>query len=352
MNIDTNLQLENFSNINLEDPFFDSLKSNYQEFSNWFKRKSEEKAFVIKDEAGMIQGFVYLKEENEAITDVTPSLPSDRYLKIGTFKINAHGTKLGERFIKKAFDLAVAGKIKKLYVTVFSEHNALMNLFLRYGFKKVAEKATQNGVENVLLKEIGVVSENVENDYPMVSLQNNQYLLGIYPEFHTRLFPDSILNNEHSSIVNDVSHTNSIEKIYICKMKGLESLKRGDALVIYRTSDGQGSASYRAVATSLCMVEDVKSKNDFKTLSDFLIYCSSRSVFTKDELSSFYNTWSRMFVIKMTYNAAFKSRIIRKRLIEEVGLFEGNYWGFMPLNPSECHHVAKLGGIDDSLIFD
>lgn len=352
MNIDANLQLERFADINLDDPFFDTLKAGYQEFSNWFQRKAEEKAFVMKDELGMIQGFVYLKEENEAVEDVNPPLPFDRYLKIGTFKINAHGTKLGERFIKKAFDFATDRRIKKLYVTVFSEHEGLINLFLRYGFKKTAEKTTNNGIENVLLKIIGEVNGDIDQDYPIVSLRDNQYLLGIYPEYHTRLFPDSILHNEHASIVDDVSHTNSIEKIYICKMARVQSLKRGDALVIYRTGDGKGKAWYRAVATSLCMVEEMKTKSEFKTLSEFLNYCLSRSVFSEEELSEFYNTWNHMYVIKMTYNAALKNRIIRKRLVEEIGLSAQDYWGFMELTSSQYNEITKLGGVDDSLILN
>lgn len=352
MNIDANLQLERFADINLDDPFFDTLKEGYKEFSEWFQKKAEEKAFVMKDEQGFIQGFVYLKEENEEIDDVTPPLQYDKYLKIGTFKINAHGTKLGERFIKKAFDYAIAKHIRKLYVTVFSEHEGLINLFCRYGFNKVAEKATKNGVENVLLKEIGDVNGDIDHDYPVISLNNNQYLLGIYPEYHTRLFPDSILHNEHASIVDDVSHTNSIEKIYICKMARVQSLRRGDALVIYRTGDGQGPAWYRAVATSLCMVKEMKTKSSFNSLAEFLDYCLSRSVFTEEELTSFYNTWNHMYVIKMTYNAALRNRIIRKRLIQEVGLTENDYWGFMELNAGQFNEIARLGDVNDSLILN
>lgn len=140
MNLDRNLQWESFENINLCDPFFDGLKASYQEFSDWFRRKAKDKALIMKDEFGRIQGFMYLKEENEAINDVTPPMPFDRYLKIGTFKINGHGTKLGERFVKKAFDFSIARGIKKIYVTVFSEHENLIDLLARYGFKKSAEK--------------------------------------------------------------------------------------------------------------------------------------------------------------------------------------------------------------------
>lgn len=38
-----NLKFEYFSNISLNDPFFDSLKEDYEEFSDWFRRKSNER---------------------------------------------------------------------------------------------------------------------------------------------------------------------------------------------------------------------------------------------------------------------------------------------------------------------
>nr|VFK39259.1 MAG: hypothetical protein BECKTC1821E_GA0114239_100462 [Candidatus Kentron sp. TC] len=352
MNPDRNLQWESFENIDLGDPFFDGLKASYSEFSDWFHRKAKDRALVMKDESGKIQGFMYLKEENEAIDDVNPPMPFDRYLKIGTFKINAHGTKLGERFIKKAFDFSIAMEIKKLYVTIFPDHKTLIDLLIRYGFKKVGQKETPNGTESVMLKVIGEIKGNVLEDYPIISSRNNRFLLGIYPEFHTRLFPDSILHNENTSIVDDVSHTNSIEKIYICRMQGVEFLKKGDALVIYRTKDDRGSAWYRAVATSLCMVDEVKQKNEFKTLAEFVSYCLPRSVFTKEELTNYFTTWRQMYVIRMTYNTALKNRIIRKRLVEEVGLSKGDYWGFMKLTAYQFNRIATLGGVDDSLILD
>ncbi|HRQ39639.1 MAG TPA: GNAT family N-acetyltransferase [Chloroflexota bacterium] len=352
MNLLSNLQYKKFSEIDLNDPFFDSLKADYEEFSHWFQRKSEEKAYVLIDEAGFIQAFLYLKEENEAIIDVEPNLPHDKYLKMGTFKINAHGTKLGERFLKKAFDHAIANNINKLYVTVFSEHQGLIDLLQRFGFQLVATKVSANGTENVLLKEIGILTGETNKDYPLISLSTNQYLLSIYPEFHTRLFPDSILNNEKANIIDDVSFTNSIEKIYICKMRDVEKLKRGDILVIYRTKDDQGSAWYRSVATSICVVEEVKTKTSFRSLADFLDYSLSRSVFSREELTEYYKTWYKIVVIKMTYNAALHRRIIMKRLVEEVGLSRTDYWGFRRLTPEQVKHIARLGEVNASLIID
>lgn len=41
-------------------------------------------------------------------------------------------------------------------------------------------------------------------------------------------------------LIQDVSETNSIYKIYLCWMQGTRNLKAGDKLIIYRTSDEEG----------------------------------------------------------------------------------------------------------------
>jgi len=347
---DKNIRIVSFRDISIDDPFFDSLKEDYKEFPEWFKKKSDERAYVIEGDDGSIKAFLYLKEEFGTIDDVNPPLPQDNYLKIGTFKINAHGTKLGERFIKKAFDYAISQNIRKIYVTIFPKYEWLISLLNRYGFVKYGEKKTQNGKEVVLLKDFDQFTGNIELDYPIVNLNGRQYLISIYPEYHTKLFPDSKLMNEDFNIIDDVSHTNSISKIYICKMKGVDSLKYGDLLVFYRTSDQQGPAWYRSVATSFCMVKEIKTKYEFSDLEDFLAYSFSRSVFSKDELIGFYKTWKRLVVINFTYNIALPKRVIRKTLIEDVGISQDDYWGFLSLTKDQVLHIAKLGGVNESLI--
>ena len=51
--------------INLNDTFFDTLKTDYSGFENWYLKKAnnEEEAYVLEDDG--IQGFLYLKEEHE-----------------------------------------------------------------------------------------------------------------------------------------------------------------------------------------------------------------------------------------------------------------------------------------------
>lgn len=85
-----------FCDIDLSDPFFDSLKQDYPEFSEWYTKKAKKgaKAFIQKDDQGKLQGFLYMKHETEELNDINPPMPAASRLKVGTFKIDAHKTKL------------------------------------------------------------------------------------------------------------------------------------------------------------------------------------------------------------------------------------------------------------------
>lgn len=337
-----------FGEISLSDPFFDSLKSDYQEFRHWFERKNSESALVLEED-GHIQAFLYTKVEDGPIEDVSPSLPSARRLKVGTMKVNPHGTRLGERLIKKAIDYALSAKTDEIYVTVFERHGALIDLFEEYGFVQAATKTTSNGTERVYVKSLHNLSGNVVRDYPTVDLRNHDvYLLGIYPEFHTRLFPDSKLVNESFDIVQDVSHTNSIHKVYVCAMP-VSVLQPGDVLLIYRTGDSVAPARFRAVATSVCVVEEVRGKSSFGGFDEFYAYCKDYSVYSEKELMDY---WSKRtaYAIKMTYNLAMHKRITRGDLIDRFGLDETERWGFMRLTKQQFFNILEAGGIDASTI--
>ena len=357
------LQYKRFANVNLNDPFFDSLKASYQEFSDWFRRKANESAYVFYGERGLIDGFLYLKAESAIIDDCTPNLMADKngrgWLKVGTLKINAHGTKLGERFIKKIFDYAITHECRDIYVTVFAQHDSLIALFERYGFIKEAEKTTQNGTELVLTRRLYLIYAGVENvikNYPIANFrgdstyQPRSYLLSLYPKWHTRLLPDSILHNENASIIQDVSPTNSIHKVYLTAMAGVDQLRRGDILFIYRTSDGKGPADYRSLISSVCVVEEYRHISSFSNYAEFEKYCAVYSIFSRNELQEFWVGRRYPYVFKFSYNIAFPKRIIRKDLLEQVGLKASEYFGFMPLTPQQAAHILRLGYVNKSFI--
>lgn len=348
-----NIQSQYFKDIDLGDAFFDSLKEDYSEFNSWFAKKSTEEkhAFTLYEDTKLM-AFLYLKIEDEIDEAIAPRFEEKRRLKVGTFKIDAHGTKLGERFIKKIFDVAVVKKIDEIYATIFDKHQSLISLLKTFGFSEYGTKTTSNGKELVLLKNIFNLKNDILKDYPIVQTENKHiYGLSILPQFHTKLFSDSILNNESVDILKDVSHTNSIHKIYICAMQAVQNFHKGDVLLIYRTSDGQGAARYRSVVTSICVVEEVLTINDFSTEEKFLKYCEPYSIFSVDELRSFYRRKKYPFIIKMTYNVAFKKRVTNGQMIDSFGITP-EYWGVFSVTHEQFKKIMRAGEVDESIIID
>jgi hypothetical protein len=306
---------------------------------------------VSVNDKGEIDGFLYLKFEDEAHADIHPPLPAKARLKVGTFKIDAHRTKMGDRFIKKLFDHAMAGHVEEVYVTIFEKHAGLIKLLTKFGFKRFGTKTTQNGTELVLTRTMTWKKDQFLENYPLVNLQGGEkYLLALFPEFHTRLLPDSKLINEGPDVISDISHTNSIQKIYLAGRSGAENLKRGDALVIYRTSDNQGPAYYRSVATSVCIVDKVEMIDRYATEEEFLAYCMPFSVFTEVELKKLYKTRRYPVVITFTYNISFPKRITRKLLIEEVGLDEKVRWTCLKLTDHQFLSILQKGVVDANFV--
>ena len=127
---------KHFGEVNLGDPFFDSFREDYAEFDKWFNRKSDEVAYVTHN-LGQILSFLFLKVEgrDENYSDISPAFRPKKRLKIGTFKVLNNGVRLGERFLKIAFDNAILNKVEEIYATIFDrrdEQKRLISLFLFY----------------------------------------------------------------------------------------------------------------------------------------------------------------------------------------------------------------------------
>lgn len=353
------LQVQRFSDIDLNDSFFDSLRASYPEFDEWYNKKAASGAtaycYYVDD---VLKDFLYLKVEEEELSDLTPVLPAKKRLKVGTFKVDnedRHTTR-GERFMKKIMDKAVAEDVDEIYVTMFPTEDLqkLIAMFEKFGFSHIADKNHADGRnEYVLVKDMRTQVQNLMLDYPFVhKADSDKYVLSINPEYHTKLFPDSILKTEQKyDLIQDVSETNSIYKIYICWMRDVKALKPGDKLVIYRTSDNKGPAAYRSVCTSVCTVCEVKNFKDFADEDAFVKYTNRYSVFSETELRGWYKHKNYFTVIKMVYNIAFTKKVINKVMKEQVGLHP-NYWGFFKLTDAQFDKLLELGAIDERYIVD
>lgn len=345
---------EYFKDINFEDTFFDSLKNDYVGFSKWFNKKStnNEKVFASKGDEGLLNGFLYLKDENEEDSSIEPNFEKKERLKVGTFKIDAHGTTLGEHFIKLIIVKLYKGMYEEAYVTIFPKHKQLINLLKKYGFVFHGIKTSEVGKEDVYVKDKSFKDQgDMYLNYPIINLKDNKFfLLSIYPKFHSRMFPYSKLNTEKAHIVEDLSYTNSIEKIYIAGMQDIKKIKKNDLLIIYRTAEIGKSARYSSVATSVCTVIEVKHMDNFKDIDEYLKYCTKFSIFSESELKSFWESKRYPYLIKMLYNIALSKRIVRHKLIEDIGLNESEYWGVLELSNSQIIKILELGEVNESFV--
>lgn len=93
--------------------------------------------------------------------------------------------------------VAMFKKVEEIYVTIFEKHEGLVRLLKKYGFEKKAIKGKKENPESVYVKSMVNPPKDICRGFPFIHTEGvNKYLLSIRPEFHTALFPDSILETE------------------------------------------------------------------------------------------------------------------------------------------------------------
>ncbi|SDG15665.1 EVE domain-containing protein [Facklamia miroungae] len=312
------------------------------------RKKSNEEAYVFF-ENNKIGGFLYLKDETEESNEIRPFFDKRRRLKVGTFKINAHGTVLGQRFLSIILRKMYEEGFNFTYVTLFKKQEGLIKLLQKFGFRLLGKK---NNNELVYYKN-DEVFDNIYIDFPRISNRNNnKFLLSILPIFHTDLFPDSKLSTEKNHYIEDLSFTNTIEKVYIAAMHEMANIKKGDRIVIYRTAEQGKSAEYSSVATSICSVIEVKNIDEFKDITEFSKFCGKGSIFSESELSNMWVNKKYPYVIKMLYNVPLRKRITRHDLIEVIGLNRQAYFGCLKISDHEFDKILEIGEVDEGFIID
>lgn len=344
---------EYFGDVDIDDGFFDSFREDYIEFDKWFAGKSDETVYVCRQDEKIV-AFLYLKieDENEPYPDIKPVFQKKKRLKIGTFKVELNGFKLGERFLKIIFDNSINLKVEEIYLTIFQksmEHQMLILLLTDYGFRYHGFKTTDSGEEAVYVRDCNpTISRDAPKlSYPYMSMSAGKYIVPIYPQYHTSLFPDSILNTESSQdFIENEPFRNAISKVYISRSIN-RNLKPGDIIVFYRTG-----GYYKSVITTIGIVESVHTKiNDFKHFSNI---CRKRTVFSDDELKTHwdYNTRNRPFVVNFLYTYSFPHRVNMKRLIE-LGVImdvESAPRGFEKLTDEQFNTIMKETESNENII--
>ncbi|SEN61157.1 hypothetical protein SAMN05444671_1940 [Flavobacterium sp. CF108] len=334
-----------FGDVDIKDEFFDTFREDYVEFNNWFNKKSDDTCYVCFSE-GNLTAFLFIKTEgiNENYAEINPVFEKKKRLKIGTFKVTANGYKIGERFLKIIFDNALQSRVDEIYVTIFDkreEQERLIELLKVWGFYHFGIKTTQNGDEQVYVRSFNKELINTDNPkltFPFFSRKQNIFLVPIYPEYHTELFPDSILNNQSpKDFIENYPHRNALSKVYISRSY-LKNLKAGDVIVFYMTG-----GKYKGVATTLGIVES--SILEIENEKEFISLCRKRSVFTNQELSEHwnYNKANRPFVVNFLYTYSFRKRPNLEWLVNNgiVSSYENVPRGFSKISVEQFDKLLK-----------
>lgn len=347
-----NVQKLKFGRINLEDDFFASLKEDYQGFEKWFIKKYDEEAYItVNSNNGLLLSFLYLKVEHrgENYADIHPPFSPKNRLKVGTFKVINNGFRLGERFMKIIFDNALKNKVDEIYVTIFDkrdEQRRLIDLLEQWGFRPWGKKNDELVYVRDFKKKVN--ETNLKQCYPYISSNSDSYIVPIYPDYHTELLPDSILNTESpEEFIEDFPHRNGINKVYVSRAMEPHP-KVSDVLIFYRTG-----GYYKSVVTTIGVVQEIK--YDFENEDNFVLYCRKSSVFPEDQLRAMWNyAESKPFVVRFLYIYSFPHRINMKELIDLQVLSGVNDAprGFKKISKEQFNNILKATKSDESFIID
>jgi predicted nucleic acid-binding protein len=343
-----------FGNVDVRSDFFDSFRVDYgnDAFDRWFNRKADEPAYICYEGNDLV-AFLYLKVEGpgENYSEIEPAFKPKTRIKIGTFKVELNGYKLGERFLKIVFDNAILQKVQEVYVTIFPrtiEQQRLINLLEDFGFKKYGTKANVYGTEAVYVRDMmpRVDPTDPKVTFPYMSAAGRAFIVPIYPQYHTSLLPDSILRTESpADFVEQEPHRNAIRKVYISRSL-FRDLHRGDVIVFYRTG-----GYYKSVVTTLGIVDGVYQQ--IRDEAHFVSLCRKRSVFTDKELSDQWNfRGSRPFIVGFLYAYSLPRRPTLKELIDNgvIQSVESAPRGFERITPEQFRTVLGLSQANPRII--
>lgn len=243
--------------INIYEEFFDSLRVDYPNFDNWFKRVCAEgrQAWTFRSDDGKIGAIcIYKVELNNIVTDDNLFL-TGKVLKLCTFKVSEglRGLKIGELLLKAAFRYATQNGCDHLYITMNSEKQPFLeDLFQDFGFKCRGK----HGVDDVYIKDqnpqkgFHIDSSALDfhiNYYPHFRCGESvkKFIVPIRPAYHRLIFPD--IQRQGSLLIHTTG--NAIKQAYLCHAP-IRNISPGDILLFYRSHD------LKAI-TSIGIVESV-----------------------------------------------------------------------------------------------
>lgn len=285
--------------LDIEDPFFDSLKDDYSGFTEWFVKKQidDVKAYVTFNKK-RITSFLMLKKEDEKEDYSNFSKPFEpkKRLKVSTLKVSDTGKKIGETFIKLIVQKALDLNVEEIYVTVFDKQSQLIDLLNEYGFKYYCYKNTNRSNGEIIKENIYVKqAKPIDEYYPFIRIDDRKvFLVPIKEKYHNLLFREYEKNVQLSIYDLDGLNTSSncLKKAYLCDSK-IKQITPGSILLFY------SSGKKRAI-TSLGIVDATFDR--FDSFEEMYRIIRKRTAYEDIELRKNYKDDKLVILFKTYYS--------------------------------------------------
>lgn len=327
--------------------FFDSLREGYPAFDNWFREKAREdrRAWVTWEEPGVLGAIcIFAQQTNQVITQDGAPLPGVA-LKLSTFKVgtSVRGRKIGELFLKAAFQYATANHLENIFIHGdLDRHHFLFELLEDFGFSQIGIHPGTDGRDVTYLKRHPVLPpedatppfEYLRRYFPHFKAGRdiNKYIVPIRPEFHRVLFRDYESPNDRQFMLFEPTNTagNAIKQAYLCHAQ-LRQMAPGDIVLFYRSDDE------RAI-TSLGIVEHYQALNDAAAIARLV---SRRTVYTMVEIERMASQDTKVMLFRIVHHF---SNPVTHAWLQENGLVKGNIQSIRSLTHQIFERIIQHAG--------
>lgn len=328
------------------DLFFNSLKADYPNFSNWLDKCAEKdrRAFYLLINNSISAVLIYNKEAPK--DHKLPNIHTD-VLKICTFKVseNTFGYKIGELFLGKIFLLAIEMKADYVYLTVFPKHKQLIELLRDFGFSLNRFESEEYYMIRDIRKPFRI-DDSLKNhisthpyyfDFPRIK----KFIIPIEEQFYSTLFKDAIerVPTLFDSSIQEIQG-NTIRKAYICKSH--VKLEQGDLVLFYV------SKTLMKIST-ICIVDSYHRVNNFDELK---MLVRKRTVYSDKILEEMLNESKGVLTVILFRLVFYMKQPILYKELKELESCKNNLITITNLSESDYRLLKNKGHFDERFIVD
>lgn len=340
--------------LDTSDSFFDSLRTDYDDFNNWLAScvRKERECWCIESEK-KLGGLIIYKKESTNNPDEAKELhdlgvPGNQVLKICLFKMgdDMRGGKYGEQLLKKSMDHGFRNSFDSMYLTTYERQEELIKLIQKFGFIRGNDK----GKERVYYKFCKPTVDEIygidfhKKYWPAIRAINQSfYIVPVKPNFHDRLFPE-ITHKFSPQLSLDLSLNreslipgNAIRKVYVSQ-SNIKEMNPGSILLFYRSSD--------SCLTSVGVLESFTVVNDMQAMKAAV---GIRSVYRDDELSGMISGAKSAKVLNFYYSQNLEEHLSFSEMLGK-GILKGAPQSISRLDGGKL--MAALHQLDKGVFFE